>query len=1257
MTPRKRVALLLGHVEESYQSTFIKGFFEQMFSYDYDVCVFAMYNKYQETVEREQGESVIFSLVNPALFDGIVILSDTIQTPGLAEKLEERFKENYSGPVVCVDKQSKYYPTLITDHYFVCKKLVEHLIVEHGYKDIAYLTGKEEHIHSQERLKAYKDCMNEYNLPINENRIFYGDFWYGCGENVVKKLLIDENGLPEAIACANDCMAISVAIALEAYGLKVPEDIAVIGYDSTEDGRKSPSPLTSAPIPAKENGINAAGKIYSLINGSEFEPYKAENELFIGNSCGCKNFNSHWVSGLRSSWKTIDSQEKFNSRFNCFIDDLISKSNFKDLINTIFAAMHHLGDYESFSLCLNSQWMDSEMLHSNETKWDGYSEEILPVLSCKRDGSSNKITYSNTFDKDTLLPELYEERENPSGFYFTPLHFEERCLGYAVLSYGGEVRTYSEVYWEWLRNIMQGLECYRRFDSVRYLYQQLEANQTRDNLTGLYNYQGMLQKFENISGKYVGAIAVDIRGLADINDKHGRAQGNYAIKTVSTILKGLVERGLCCVLGNGEFVGVELYDSDVFDEQIYIIKDDLIKQVEEVSGLPFNLSVYVGCGYSYVSEVKDLEHLINTTVAQKNGNKIAEQKIKNRDTLTDEEFKEMMAVQDIMDNNRLIYHFQPIVNAKTGDIYAYEALMRADVEQFISPLTIIKYADYMGRLYDIEKLTFFNVLKHIRDNENLFDGKKVFINSIPDNRLQGYDADELTVELEKYSATVVVELTEQAELPDAELTLMKKEYASMGIETAVDDYGTGYSNVTNLLRYMPNYVKIDRMLLSEIQDSPQKQHFVREIIEFAHNNDIMALAEGVETNEELQMIIALGVDLIQGYYTARPSREILTAIDKDVREEIARYHRQLMLGNGSKIYVAGKESRIHLAKLVTDKYSIIEFVPDNIVHKDITLTGISGVVSNVILEIKEGYKGRIVLENASFASGKNSACINIEENCNVTLVLKGENFLNDGGIRVADNSILTIEGEGDISINSEKDNYFGIGNDVDSKHGSIIFDQDGCVDVRCNGAKGVGIGSGLGGLIDIRKGKYIIELTGEEGVGIGTRSGDINIGIAMCNMNLKIVTTNNVGIGSMYGNVDVNISHILLQSMYGGTFSAGIGTLYGQDSKIEVANSNINMNLRAIEISAIGSAKSSSVFDAKECAFNIKGEGRAALAFGNSNNNCKLRFLDCDVDSDIKSNLETDIGAQESDIAIYNGRIKFMLNDVEVPRQIRHEGL
>ena len=82
---RKRLAVLVGQADESFQSRFISGFTKQAFSDDKDVCVFSMFKKSQDTVEREMGESNIFSLVNPDFFDGILILKDTIQTAGVAE--------------------------------------------------------------------------------------------------------------------------------------------------------------------------------------------------------------------------------------------------------------------------------------------------------------------------------------------------------------------------------------------------------------------------------------------------------------------------------------------------------------------------------------------------------------------------------------------------------------------------------------------------------------------------------------------------------------------------------------------------------------------------------------------------------------------------------------------------------------------------------------------------------------------------------------------------------------------------------------------------------------------------------------------------------------------------------------------------------------------------------------------------------------------------------------------------------------------
>ena len=168
----------------------------------------------------------------------------------------------------------------------------------------------------------------------------------------------------------------------------------------------------------------------------------------------------------------------------------------------------------------------------------------------------------------------------------------------------------------------------------------------------------------------------------------------------------------------------------------------------------------------------------------------------------------------------------------------------------------------------------------------LSDGRKVFINSIPGHMLTDEDIKSLEEYVYSMPGSIVVELTEQSEITDDELRRMKDTYERIGIETAVDDYGTGYSNVSNLLRYKPDYVKIDRALLSGIQDSRQKQHFVKDIIEFSHDNGIKALAEGVETSEELRTVIELGADLVQGYYLAMPGKDMVQSINSLVTDEI-----------------------------------------------------------------------------------------------------------------------------------------------------------------------------------------------------------------------------------------------------------------------------------------------------------------------------------------------------------------------------------
>ena len=170
----RRIAVLGGQCYEEYQKNFIEGFMEEAFKREFEICIFSMYRKYLDTQIREVAESHIYELFEPEDYDAVVVLRDSIQVPGLGDALEERIHKNFSGPVLVVDIKSKYFPSILTDGFEPCYRLVSHLIEHHGYTDIAYLTGKRWHEHSIMRLEAYKKAMADHGLEVSEDRIMYG---------------------------------------------------------------------------------------------------------------------------------------------------------------------------------------------------------------------------------------------------------------------------------------------------------------------------------------------------------------------------------------------------------------------------------------------------------------------------------------------------------------------------------------------------------------------------------------------------------------------------------------------------------------------------------------------------------------------------------------------------------------------------------------------------------------------------------------------------------------------------------------------------------------------------------------------------------------------------------------------------------------------------------------------------------------------------------------------------------------------------
>ncbi len=1117
MQERRKIALLAGQADEARQSRFIKGLLEQAFSEDCDVFIFSMYRKYQDTEIREAAEMNIYNLFDPCDYDGIIILKDSIQTPMSSTKIEVRIKDVYDGPVLVIDRESDYFETLWENDYEGMRRIVEHLIDVHGYEDIAFVSGKRWHRHAMNRLRAYEDVLKNYDIPIREERIFHGDFWYSSGELAVKEFIESPLGLPEAIVCANDEMAIGVCNALSELGIKIPKDIAVAGFDSVEEGRLSPLAITSCDMPYEDMGRYAVECIKDRIAGRKSKPFKAVPDFLNGQTCGCK-FSKNEIykafSPCRHSWGTDRMCESHDDVYNMMEKNLMVQSDLSSFLGTVYSYAYQLKDAERFSLCLSLPWKKIDDDHLITVNNKGYPDKSVLAIDYNSLTNIGTINTDDAFDTKMLHPYIGEDRDHPCAYTFTPFYCENECFGYAMISYGDSPRGYDRVYREWMEDVCRGFEVLRRTLLMLNSRKLLESMRT----------------------------------------------SKYAI-------------------GNARYENLSPEDK---------AKCDLVSR--------------------------------------------------------------------ILDDNLLVYHFQPIVRARDGEIYSYEALMRATTEERISPLEIIKYAGILGRLQDVEKATFFNILSFFEDNREKFGSNKVFINSIPGVTLEREDYSKITELLKRNGQSAVVEFTEEAEMSDDELQRFNDHFSKLGVEVAIDDFGTGYSNINNLLRYTPNCVKIDRSLLSRIESKPQNQHFVREIIKFCHDSGSLSLAEGVETQAELRTVIHMGVDLIQGFYTAKPSAEPIQRIDGNIRNEICLYYQEKEDGFEKQVYIAGNSNRVSLALIA--KYGCTDIIvgKEGTIYKDVSIIGAPNLETEIHIQVLPGYQGEITLENVDLSNIKGRPCIDIAEECDVIIKLEGNNRLRGIGIRVNRTASLELSGDGNLIIETNDPQYYGIGNDIDSEHGRLFFNQDGKITITGNGLTGVGIGSGTGGVIRIEKGQYSLRVGGKRTVGIGSILKGKKIDVINCNLEMDLNSSHGVGIGSLDGESHVLITKASTHLMCGGNNLTAVGSCTGNKARVEIEDASVDISMRSNNATCLGTLAGVSDLDIRSAGVRMDSMGKNALAFGGVEKETYIRIESSDLRADIHNSLNKDTYASDDDISLVNGRIRIEVNDEEIKREMKIVG-
>ncbi|MBR6071181.1 MAG: EAL domain-containing protein [Ruminococcus sp.] len=363
--------------------------------------------------------------------------------------------------------------------------------------------------------------------------------------------------------------------------------------------------------------------------------------------------------------------------------------------------------------------------------------------------------------------------------------------------------------------------------------------------------------------------------------------------------------------------------------------------------------------------------------------------------------------------------------------------------------------------------------RYVNENE-AFRGRKVFINTIPGYLLDDKDLSALIERFHDHLDCFVFELLEDSPTSDEELARLKQLCKSDGqAQIAIDDYGTGHSNIINLLRYAPQIIKIDRGLITGIESDHNRRLFVQNTIDFAHQNGIKALAEGVETLEELNTVIECGIDLIQGYYTGRPSEQPLADISGDVRNRLIEANLQIVrYDKEAKFYFPQDGEEISLLDIALQRYTAIMLQQGS--YK---LNGEASHKIDFTVFVADGAKVQLKVRNVSI-KGIAEPTIQLGAASELELILEGENTLDKEGILVPATASLTVRGDGNLQINNTRNYSVGIGSVYNATYGTISLESKGKISVSASGEKIICLGGGWSDGAGIRVDGTSLDLVG-----------------------------------------------------------------------------------------------------------------------------------------------------------------------------------
>lgn len=417
-------------------------------------------------------------------------------------------------------------------------------------------------------------------------------------------------------------------------------------------------------------------------------------------------------------------------------------------------------------------------------------------------------------------------------------------------------------------------------------YDSLERMAFMDALTKLPNRTLFYDRLEQTiltSRKKEHSFAVfimDLDRFKEINDTVGHHVGDLLLQQVGMrLLEQLRESDTVARLGGDEFAVLLQAADQHFASQTASALLESLRQPFEVSGDRFYISASIGIAL-YPRHGEDVSMLMQhadvamyAAKSEKNGYTVYNEEL-DRDSSS--RLALMGDLRQAIESNSFELFYQPKINLRTQEMEGVEALVRwrRDGQDVSLPEVFIPILEQTGQIRTLTQWVLENALLQYREWKQRGIDTSIAIN-LSTRDLQDPDIairiSSLLAEYQISSKRLELEITESSIMHDPIRALDALEHiAAMGVNITIDDFGTGYSSLSYLKRLPANTVKIDKSFVIGMVQDPNDAAIVRTSVDLAHNLGLKVVAEGVETQAVMQLLIEQGCDSAQGFYFSRP---------------------------------------------------------------------------------------------------------------------------------------------------------------------------------------------------------------------------------------------------------------------------------------------------------------------------------------------------------------------------------------------------